>query len=256
MNQATKTEAEDARPVRTLIKRVLPADFRRVAGRVVANFRARRLAKLSVAEAFDEIYRREYWKQGASLSGVGSEGEWVQRYCQLVEKLAKQLGLRTAVDAGCGDFNVGRELAPSFRAYTALDVSGFIIRRNKATFANLGNVEFRESNLIEEIPPRVDIVMIRQVLQHLTNEQITRILRNVEASRSRYLLVAEEQPSHDGFIPNRDLGSHSVLTRLDAGSAVDITAPPFSRVARLLATFPAPGTGGTSRLAVHLAELG
>jgi hypothetical protein len=242
--------------MRTLIKRVLPADFRRVAGRVVANLRARRLAKLSVAEAFDEIYRKEYWKQGTSLSGVGSEGEWVQQYCQLVGKLAKKLELRTAVDAGCGDFNVGRELAASFQRYTALDVSGFIIRRNKAAFANLRNVEFRVSNLIEEIPPRVDIVMIRQVLQHLTNAQIARILQNVEASGSRYLLVAEEQPAHSGFIPNHDLGSHSVLTRLDAGSAVDITAPPFSRIARLVATFPAPGAGGTSQLAVHLVALG
>ncbi len=245
------------RPMRTLIKRLLPADLRRVAGRCVANFRARRLARLSVADAFDEIYRKEYWKQGTSLSGVGSEGEWVHRYCRLVEELAKQLDLRTAVDAGCGDFNVGRELAASFQSYTALDVSSFIIGRNKAAFGGLRNVEFRVSNLIEEVPPRVDIVLIRQVLQHLTNQQIARILHNVEASGSRYLLVAEEQPARGGFVPNHDLGSHSVLTRLDAGSAVDITAAPFGRKARLVGTFLAPGTTqGNSTLAIHLAELG
>ena len=37
-----------------------------------------------------------------------------------------------------------------------------------------------------------DLVLIRQVLQHLTNEQISRILANLEASEWRHALITEE----------------------------------------------------------------
>ncbi|CAN1537328.1 Methyltransferase type 12 [Caulobacteraceae bacterium] len=222
--------------IKRILRGLLPGPARRAIGRRVAALRASRLGGLTPAQAFDEIYRKAYWKQGRALSGVGSEGVWADDYCAVVADLVRVHGLRTAVDAGCGDFSIGSRIASLFETYTALDISAFVIARNQKIFGGLKNVSFKASNLIEEPLPQADLVMIRQVLQHLTNAQILAILDNVARSGARFTLIAEEHPGC-AFEPNRDLAHHSVLTRLEASSGVDITAPPFSlaatRVARL-----------------------
>ena len=220
--------------MRRRIRDLLPGPVRRALGGLVATRRARRLGRLSVPEAFDEIYRKGYWKQGEALSGVGSEGRWADDYCDIIAGLVRTHGLKSAVDAGCGDFSVGSRIAPLFGTYAALDVSAFIIDQNRRTFGHLTNVRFETRNLIEDDIPRADLVMVRQVLQHLTNAQILAVLETIDRSGAPMVLVAEEHPARD-FIANRDLTGHSVLTRGDAGSGVDIRQPPFNRPATVIA---------------------
>jgi SAM-dependent methyltransferase len=209
-----------------MMERLIPERLRRVLGRIRANWRAQRIGRMDLPAAFDEIYKKAYWRQGESLSGVGSEGLWADLYCAAVEGLVSQYGFQYAVDAGCGDFRVGQQLAPLFQKYYAVDVSSFIIQKNILKFSDLPNVEFRQVNLVEQLVPRVDLIMIRQVMQHLTNQQISAILENFRLSGSAYLLVAEENPSKP-FLPNKDLASHSVLTRIDIDSGVDVSSSPF-----------------------------
>jgi hypothetical protein len=123
--------------------------------------------------------------------------------------------------------------------YHALDISKEIIRRNREEFRDLTKVTFQQADACRDVLPRADLVIIRQVLQHLTNARIEDILKNVEKTGFTYALVAEHQPNTGKPIQyNQDLLSTADGTRIEHGSAVSIDKPPFSRPALPIASFP------------------
>src|SRR5580698_9969167 len=98
---------------KSFVKKRLPTSVSKIIGNALARYRERRLSRLSVSEAFNEVYRKNMWKQGDAQSGVGSEGAFADRYVELVLSYAAKHNLRTVVDGGCGDFSVGSRLAPN-----------------------------------------------------------------------------------------------------------------------------------------------
>jgi len=168
-------------------------------------------------------------------------------YAALVRAYAAEHKLRSVLDAGCGDFSVGALLAGGFESYTAIDVSPHIIEVNKQRYSGAAwrHVKFAAVDLTASRFPPADLVLIRQVLQHLTNSQIERILTNLEVSSWRRALITEDV--HDPLkidAPNVDLPSHSVRTRRSLRSGVFIDRPPFNRRAGRLATIPSPENDG------------
>jgi hypothetical protein len=80
--------------------------------------------------------------------------------------------------------------------------------------------------------PSTELILIRQVLQHLTNGQIQNILKNIEASKWRRVLITEHVSNpENNRTPNLDLPSHTVRTRVALGSGVFIDKPPFNAAA-------------------------
>jgi Methyltransferase domain len=233
--------------IKTVIKSILPGKVKTRIGNLIVNRRERRLSQLPLQEAFDEVYRKNMWKQGNSPSGVGSEGLWAERYAKLVLAYADKYNIRTVVDGGCGDFSIGSRLAPSFDRYTALDVSPRIIKRNKERYAGLypnQQLSFAVADMTMTTFPSADLILIRQVLQHLTNAQIERILHNLEMSTWRRALIVEEvHEPRNNQMPNVDLPSHTVRTRVGLGSGVFIDKNPFNRSAKRLAVIDESSSG-------------
>jgi hypothetical protein len=232
--------------LKSLVKKFLPRKVKTSIGRLLIEHRERELGRLPLQQAFDEVYKHGMWKQGKSSSGLGSEGILAERYVELVRDYTTKHNLRTVVDGGCGDFSVGSRLAPIFERYMALDVSPRIIASNKQRYADLATqqVSFAVADMTETTFPAADLVLIRQVLQHLTNAQIGMILRNLDASSWRRVLISESvQDPQNNQSPNLDLPSHTVRTRTSLGSGVFIDKPPFSRPAKRIATFYATADG-------------
>jgi len=233
--------------LRSIVRKLLPQRLTNNIGGLLVAHRERQLSQLPLDEAFDAVYRRGMWKQGRSLSGLGSEGSAAEMYAAIVRDYAATHNLRSVLDAGCGDFSVGALLAGGFESYTAIDVSPHIIEIDKRRYSGAAwrHVEFAAVDLTTSQFPPADLVLIRQVLQHLTNSQIERILRNLEASTWRRALITEDV--HDLLkieSPNVDLPSHSVRTRRSLRSGVFIDRPPFSRRARRLEIIPTPENDG------------
>jgi hypothetical protein len=133
----------------------------------------------------------------------------------------------TAADLGCGDFAIGSRICPLSSRYVASDVVEPLIERNRRKFATVA-VESRVIDITSDLLPPADVAVLRQVLQHLSNEQIQRTFAKIPAAY-RYLILSEHLPASGDFVPNLDkpIGSQ---TRLDAGgrpSGVVLTAPPF-----------------------------
>ncbi len=209
----------------------------------IAKRRMRALANLSMEEAFDQIYERGTWSGGSGeLSGGGSYGRVAAEYLAFLTAFIQEHDVHSVLDIGCGDFNIGAQIAPHVERYFAFDVSARIIDINKSRFAGLSNVEFRQVNACTEPLVKTDLVTVRQVLQHLTNAQIEMILQNIERTSPRFVLVAEHISAQtDAFRPNLDLPSHSSDTRVAIASGVVLNAPPFSREAALVASIPLGG---------------
>ena len=67
----------------------------------------------------------------------------------------------------------------------------------------VANREFRHINLIENVIEKVDLIICRDMLAHLTYEQVFKVLRNFKASGSKYILVTTGVT----ITSNSDIGS-------------------------------------------------
>ena len=115
-------------------------------------------------------------------------------------------------DLGCGDFNIGKHLTPYSKKYVAIDIVENLINRNKKLY-NADNLEFHCLDIINDDLPVGDCIILRQVLQHLSNQDIEKIANKI--ATYKYIILTEHIPSGD-FAPNKDIisGSRRVDHRL------------------------------------------
>jgi hypothetical protein len=184
------------------------------------------LAGKPVAEIFDTIYRKKLWggrlSRGA-FSGNGSRDKAiVAPYVNAVRKFLVDLDRPAVVDLGCGDFHVGSQLVDCSSHFIACDVVDFVIEQNRRRFPS---VEFRTVNAVDDELPEGQVVLIRQVLQHLGNAEIIKILAKLD--QYRYAVITEHIPGIADFVPNQDIDT-GPDDRTVFGSGIILTEPPFS----------------------------
>ena len=72
--------------------------------------------------------------------------------------------------------------------------------------------------------PTADIVLIRQVLQHLSNKEVQSIISKLSAYK--YVILTEHLPN-GSFEPNKDIISGQGI-RLKKQSGLNLLIPPFN----------------------------
>jgi len=178
-------------------------------------------------DVFVDIYKNKKW-DGNELfySGEGSRcAPVVDPYIFALESFIYRLGYKpTAVDLGCGDFYVGSKTLPLFSKYTACDIVDELITHHKQKYSYL-NVEFKQLNICKDELPIAEVGIVRQVLQHLSNDDICNFVSKVKKS-FKYLICTEHLPFGQ-FKPNLDKNSDSNI-RINVGSGVDLAAEPFN----------------------------
>ena len=210
------------------LKLILPQRIRRLWRKYrVQAIRASNKGR-TVAEIFGDIYNNNRWggTQGGFNSGSGSTSEHAEQYGRLIKGLITQHDVQHVVDLGCGDFRIGAQLIDTGIAYTGVDVVPSLIEDNRRRYGS-ERVRFECLNIIEDMLPEGDLCLIRQVLQHLSNDQISKVLNNVE--RYPYVIVTEHYPA-PGALRRKNLDKAcGEDVRIYDGSAVFLDAPPFSR---------------------------
>ncbi|MEN9252146.1 MAG: class I SAM-dependent methyltransferase [Thermostichales cyanobacterium BF3_bins_165] len=204
---------------------------------VVSNYRkvkrwieSRQNTHKSTEQVFTEIYEKNKWggNKGEFCSGSGSVDEQlVSSYVSVIREkgLAEGfLGL-TFVDLGCGDFRVGQRLIPLCSRYIGVDIVEPLINENRDKYGN-SNIEFLKLDIIQDQLPDGDVCFVRQVLQHLSNQQIVTILDKIR--KYPWVFITEHYPSDNQAIyPNKDK-VHGGDIRLYDNSGVYLTEPPFA----------------------------
>ena len=133
--------------------------------------RQKSFADKSSSETFTEIYEKNLWggEPGAFFSGDGSAEEYAAVYAANVSKF-KENGCRNIVDIGCGVFRVASKLISEEISYTGIDVVPSLIDRNRELYSS-ESVTFLKLDATSEDLPDGDVCLIRQVLQHLSNDE-------------------------------------------------------------------------------------
>lgn len=187
---------------------------------------------LSTKGVFNKIYQESAWgvshEDGQQFfSGPGSHDEKiVGAYVGAVTKFLQSFEQKpNVVDLGCGDFNVGSKLRPYCQGYIACDIVDALIDFNKSKFQALG-VDFRVLDMTAEPLPQGEVVFIRQVLQHLSNKQIKRVVPKIQEN-FKFLVLTEHLPHAQNFTPNKDKPAGPNI-RTDIASGIVITHAPFN----------------------------
>jgi SAM-dependent methyltransferase len=213
-----------------MLRAILPSPLLRLRRDFLIARSQQRSAAMSTEEVFTDIYLHNRWggKAGTFSSGTGSSEESiVVPYVEAVRKWLRENGAEplTVVDLGCGDFGVGQQLADLCGHYIGVDIVKPVIEHNRRN-SGTDRIEFRHLDMLSEPLPEGQICFLRQVLQHLSNDQIQSLLPRLD--KYRWILITEHQPSADRVrIPNIDK-PHGGDIRLYRGSGVFLDQPPFN----------------------------
>ena len=223
--------------MKSILKKIIPEFLLEARRKLLVNIPDKEYRKLPLNETFKIIYENQLWgkpEDSSELfcSGDGSHNPNITSiYIKEVTKFLKSFDSKlNAVDLGCGDFSIGSQLRVFCKDYVACDVVDVLIKRNKAKFQGL-NVDFRIIDITTEVLPDGDVVFIRQVLQHLSNKQIIKVIQKLRG-KYKYLVLTEHLPLGSDFIPNlnKPAGPSIRLGIGQNGSGIILTKPPFNMI--------------------------
>jgi SAM-dependent methyltransferase len=192
---------------------------------------------------FQKIYARKLWGQGTEnetfFSGPGSRGEvahaYVTKISDELERIAREAGRNiSVVDLGCGDFSIGRALlehAPHI-SYIGCDIVADLITLHAKQHTG-SRVQFQQIDIVADPLPRGDVCLIRQVLQHLSNDDVKQVLAKLE--QYRVVFVSEGQPRiiKGPVNPDKPVGSGVRFDYLTGiGRGLELDQPPFGLATR------------------------
>jgi SAM-dependent methyltransferase len=181
---------------------------------------------------FNDIYETAAWSKSDDntkyFSGPGSTAAVTRGYEDFViGYLNAHPNAHTIVDVGCGDFQVGRRILQRLTRevrYIGCDVASKVIAHNEAAHGGPG-IEFRHLDASTAPLPEGDIVLVREVFQHLSIAAIQATLANMRRAYPA-AIITEAVWKHPKAI-NVDLisGSHS-RDVMQSGNYLEL--PPFN----------------------------
>lgn len=181
---------------------------------------------------FSDIYTKKRWysteNNGEFNSGAGSDSGYSIPYIEAVSHYISENNINSIVDLGCGDFRVGKRLLDkvSIDNYTGIDVVKDLVEYNNTHYGNRGKIDFLHKDITKDILPLADLYLVRQVFQHLSNNDILKALNNIPHS-SRLIVTEHQQINTTNIVPNLDKIRGGDI-RVSKKSAVFLNKPPFS----------------------------
>lgn len=139
-----------------------------------------------VGEKFEQIYRESAWGRG---NGAGSIASNTVDYRHFLLKFITQNQVRSVLDFGCGDWQFSRYIDWDGVSYHGVEIVEDLVTTNMARFQS-PNVSFSKFVDFDSLP-NVDLVICKDVLQHLPNTYVSRYLSAL-LRKSRFVLVSND----------------------------------------------------------------
>ena len=178
-----------------LLNQLLPESFLRLIRRARLVATRRHFESSTLSQTFTEIYNRKLWgDEYPFCSGSGSRGRVTDAYVNFVGDFIEKNRIKSVVDLGCGDFVIRSRIAPLVDSYVGVDVVPSLINHLPATHGS-PSIAFRCLDITTDPLPRGDLCLVRQVFQHLSNQEI---LRTLPKLRHPFVLITEHHPSDRG----------------------------------------------------------
>jgi SAM-dependent methyltransferase len=186
-----------------------------------------------IARAFTNIYKTEYWKHGKDVggAGTGSTADVTKTYRVFLETFMREKKIASVVDFGCGDWEFSRLIDWRDIRYTGIDVVKHVIEKNNEVYRS-DRIQFMTVEGIHEDLPKGDLIVCKDVLQHLANEDILLFLKKV--SKFKHCLI-----TNDLYNPFTILPTNSDLQKRGGCRQIDLTLPPFNCFGEKILTYEA-----------------
>jgi SAM-dependent methyltransferase len=191
-----------------------------------------------LADTFNRIYSDGTWGKdatGTGTSGSGSTLEITREYRAYVEDFIKTHHVTSVVDAGCGDWGFSRAMDWGDASYLGVDIASDVIDVLR-TKHERGKIGFQVGDITEDLPT-ADLLISKDVLQHLSNELVQKFIRNnLRTGKYKWVILTNDRT---GPRQNLDIrpGGHR---------PIDLAAPPFD--VRGLVDLPITFGGETAKI--------
>ena len=195
-------------------------------------------------EAFERIYREGLWAkdaQGKGTSGYGSTLEFTKLYRVFLQDFLAAYQVRSVVDAGCGDWEFSQAIDWKGIRYLGVDIAPTVIAENQRRYG-AANVRFAVADIVRDELPAADLLLVKDVLQHLSNADIRRFL--AQLPRYRHVLIVNDVLPESFSAPAADIPTGRYRP-------IDLTQPPFSLPGAKVLAWQDRGTG-TAKLVIHV----
>lgn len=165
---------------------------------------------------FETIYRKHTWGR-ESRSGAGSEAGQTAVIAREMPSLIEEMGVRSILDAACGDYGWMSKIALDIDSYVGLDIVPEMVADNQKKYGG-DSVRFLHLDITRDELPRADLILCRDCLVHMSYRDIFRSLRAFKASGSTYLLTT----TYPGLLKRH----WNIVTGM--WRPLDFELPPFS----------------------------
>ena len=144
--------------------------------------------KLSLQERFDLLHRLGIYHHPDSVSGAAATLAETESLRSALPRIVKERRITSMLDIPCGDFHWMQHV-PLDAEYTGADIVPEIVAENQKHHGG-SRRRFVVLDATRDTLPRVDLILCRDLLIHLSNRDAWSALRNFQASGSRFLLTS------------------------------------------------------------------
>lgn len=142
----------------------------------------------SLEAVFRDIYLNNSWADPESVSGRGSTLARTDVIRRELPPLLEKSGIKSLLDAACGDFNWMQHIDLNGIEYIGVDVVPELIERNRRSYAT-SDRSFTSLDITTDPIPKADAILCRDCFIHLSFEQVHNAIANFKRSDSRWLLA-------------------------------------------------------------------
>lgn len=132
----------------------------------------------SIQTAFQKIYDTHEWL-GQSKSGPGSDYARTGKFREFLQNFLKTNDIKRVLDIGCGDWSYSKHMDWTNISYVGIDVVPSVIEANQKLYSS-STVQFLCIDAACEDLPDADLVILKEVLQHLPTKYVETILEKVQ----------------------------------------------------------------------------
>lgn len=202
------------------MKKPVPVAVGLVAALAIAYFAFDAVNRQSpLTDTFNRIYAEGTWGRdvaGRGTSGSGSTLEITREYRAYVEDFIRTHAVKSVVDAGCGDWTFSSAINWGDARYLGVDIASDVIDAVRKKHEK-GTVAFQVGDITEDLPA-ADLLISKDVLQHLSNELVHKFIRNnLKKGKYKWAILTNDRGS-----PPRNLDTVPGGYRV-----IDLAAPPF-----------------------------
>ena len=186
---------------------------------------------------FSEVYEKKLWGGGGGefYSGRGSENYNTAEYRKYLQSFISEKNISSVIDIGCGDFRVSSQIDWKDIQYTGIDIVGELVRRNNDMYSTR-NISFIKRDIVCDDLPSADLCLVRQVLQHLSNEHILKVLPKLR--NYQYVLITDGLPVSTPEVKNANKPT-DYNNRWNSlyKSGLYLEAPPFNLTGKVVLNY-------------------